>query len=170
MTALIGYQLLYVVRTRLWVPAVVVHALFLLGYYFIKVNGSAGAYGGAAVGYLLLAVVLTWTVCAGQDPAAWQVMLVSANNRDRAELSRLLVALIVLVPSAVLSVVMAAGTHFGRSSHVVGLFGALLLHAMVAVVGAAIALVLLRHTALRWAVFMLGGLIVGLVLVLVAVA
>jgi hypothetical protein len=168
--ALTGYQMLYVYRSRLWLPPAAVHAAFLVGYYVLVSARHPASYGGAALGYLALAVVFTWSVCLSQDRSSWQVLVVSAGTVQRAEVSRFVGALAVLMPPAVLSVLFASGRYAFDSDHLGTLVAAFLLHAVCAVLGALAALILLRPLGVRLTVAMLVVLIVVLTAVLLGSA
>lgn len=127
MIALAGYQLIEFVRSRRWIPLLAEYLVFLLGVYLRFVRHSGGAWAQAAFGMLVLAAGLGATLCLTQDPARWQITVVAAGGPERAQLSRVVVSMALLVPPALLSTVVAGrGELFGDGPAAVLLAGLLL--------------------------------------------
>ncbi|MDQ2958509.1 MAG: hypothetical protein M3Y42_16300 [Actinomycetota bacterium] len=149
MIALAGYQFAEFRRSRYWIMPLTGYLIFLLAFFLRISRNTPGAYGRGTVGLFGLAVALTWTLCASQDRAAWQITVVSAGSRDRAQLSRIVLSFAMLVPAAVLSVLVAAGDRLAHGNPVPALVGALLLYLLVAAAGCTLGSLVGRRSGVR---------------------
>ncbi|MEO6703768.1 MAG: hypothetical protein ABI140_10055 [Jatrophihabitantaceae bacterium] len=134
MIALLGYQFTEFRRTRYWLGVLIGYLAFLLLFYLRTARNHPGSYGNAGVALLAAAIGLGWTLAASQDPARWQIMVVAAGSRDRAVLSRVLLAFALVVPLSALAMLVAA-SHKLVTESVLSLVAALLLYLVVGLIG-----------------------------------
>lgn len=138
MIALAGYQFTEFRRGRSWLPLLVSYLSYLLVFLLRISRDAPGAYGRAAIGLLAVAVGLGWTLCASQQPALWQITVVSAGSRERAQLSRVLLSFAMLIPPLALTVLVAAEHQLTVADPLPGLAGVLVLFGLLGLAGCAL--------------------------------
>jgi hypothetical protein len=125
--ALAGYELVEFVRSRRWIPLVAEYLVFAVGLYLRSARHGSAAWVPSAVGTLVFGVGLGATVCLVQDPARWQITVVAAGGPERAQLSRVVVAMVLLLPAALLAALVVGGGDLFGDGPVAGLLAGLLL-------------------------------------------
>lgn len=135
MIALAGYQFAEYRRGRFWLLPVVGWLLFLIAFYGQVSHHHPGAYARGAVAVLLLGLGLSWTLCLSQQPALWQIAVVSAGGRERAHRSRILLSWLLMVPLSVVFVPVTAAHRLGGSDPWPGLIAGLIWYLLVAAAG-----------------------------------
>jgi hypothetical protein len=136
--ALIGYQFTEFRRTRYWIAPVGSYLIFLVLFYLRTARDHPGSYGHATPAVFALAAGLGWTLCASQDRDGWRVIVVSAGSGERAQASRVLLSMLVLLPMAVLSAVVAAAGRLSHGDPLPGVIGALVLYLLLGLLAAII--------------------------------
>lgn len=140
MIALAAFQFVQFRRSRFWLAPMLGYLLYLGLFYLVIAQHAPASYGRGAIAVLLLGVGLGWALCASQPPALWQLTVVAAGGRDRAQLSRLLLSVAMLVPLAALSVPVAAAGHLSESGSAARLTGALVLYLICGTAGCSLGL------------------------------
>lgn len=167
MIALIAYQFTEFRRGRYWLVPVLGYLVYLAGFYLRIAEPAPGSYGRGALGMCILGFALSWALCASQLSALWHIAVVAAGSRERAEISRVLLSVMLCVPLAALSVVVTAADHLTRADPIPPLVGALLLYVLFAFVGCVLGVTLARKAGLGWLTPVL--LVLGLVLLTILI-
>jgi hypothetical protein len=147
--ALIGYQFTEFRRTRYWFAPLGSYLIFLVLFYLRTARDHPGSYGHAAPAVFALAAGLGWTLCASQDRNSWQVIVVSAGSGERAQASRVLLSMLVLLPMAVLSTVVAATDRLSHGDPLPGVIGALVLYLLLGLLATIVGALLGSRSGLR---------------------
>lgn len=138
MIALAGYQFALYRRNRFWLLPLVGWLAFLLAFYLRVSDPHPGSYGRGSEAVFVLGLGLAWTLCLTQDPALWQITLVAAGSRERAQLSRVLLCWLLLVPATVLAALVTASHRLGDAHPLPALVAGLLGYLMLALIGCAL--------------------------------
>ncbi len=165
MMTLAAYQFTEFRRTRFWLAPVLGYLTYLVGFYLRIAQHSPGSYGRGVLGILVLGLGLAWTLCASQQPALWQITVVAAGSRERAQLSRVLLSVLLVLPLATLSVLVTAAGHLSERDPIPPLFGASLLYLLFGAVGCALGVAFGRKAS----VGLISPVLVGLGLMLLTV-
>lgn len=138
MIALIAYQFQLFRRGRFWLVPVVGGLAYLVVFYVRVSDPHPGAYGRGAEAMLLYALGLAWTLCLTQEPALWQLTIVSAGSRERAQLSRILLSWLIFLPMAVIAALVTASHRLGEQRPLPALIAGILLYLLLGLLGCAV--------------------------------
>jgi hypothetical protein len=134
MIALIGYQFAAFGRSRAWLILLAGYLGYLVLFFVRIAHQHPGAYVDGVPGVLTIAVGLAWTLAAGQDRSLWQVLIVAAGSRARANASRVAVPFVLLVPLALATALVAAGRRLA-SAEVAPVLGGAALYLLAGLLG-----------------------------------
>ncbi len=142
MIALVGYQLALYRRSRFLLVPVLAWLVFLIAFYVRVSDPHPGAYGRGSEAVLLLSLGLAWTLCLLQEPALWQILVVSAGSRERAQASRILLCWLMVVPLAGIAALVTASHRLGGSAPAAPLIAGLVFYLIVAALGCGLGVLL----------------------------
>lgn len=135
MIALAGYQFTEFRRGRYWPALLAGYLIYLVLFYLGTARHHPGSYAAAAFGPLLIGFGLGWALVAGQHESHWRIVICSGGGRERVQLSRILLAFLMMLPLAGLTVLVAAGHRLVSDSSPVPTIGALLLFLVAGLLG-----------------------------------